>query len=326
MMSGSTAQTSTSRRRSDAALIPSKRARSADTRPTVIPIPRAPPPFEFDSDASVSDAGLVLRTPAGTPFVVSKHLIITVSSVLGSEVAAKEAALKAERRQNVRGIVQIAVPESDQVLDNLLRFIYPIADPEILELKDIADVLQAAVKYEIRAVVQTLTRLLCSSHFLDQDLIQVYDLAIRFNLKDALNLCRRAVLKQPARWPSTSTLGGNLRLGHLHHLIAFHRSTAFAAVSLLEDHTRLQRITWDRVPGGKPPCGGSCWWPLYVNRAQPILQDVPTSTVICDPAFVASIGMGLSCANCRERLIHLLLPGSFIDQLKADIDLLQDRA
>ncbi|TFK80676.1 hypothetical protein K466DRAFT_605138 [Polyporus arcularius HHB13444] len=244
----------------------------------------APPPFNADS------ANLILHTPAGTPFRLNRQTIRNASPVLDAEITQSEDAYR-------------ALTPSDFVLEALLRFIY-FEEPVLLDLDDIVDVLQAATKYKIRVAIQGLTKALRLPRFLDKDPLRVFSIFNRFQLEDADAAFKRAVLKHSVQWPPTNhDPEQDMSLEELYGVVKYRRQMAFSAISLIEDPTRLC-LPWDRIPGGKPPCGGTCWWPV--------------------PAFIASIGMELKCVDCRERLLCVLLPSGFIEQLRHDIDALPD--
>ncbi len=215
----------------------------------------APPPFNAD------DADLIIHTSAGTPFRLKRHTISLASPVLAFDIGQR---VQSYRTLNPRGglpeCVELTVPESDFVLEVLLRFVY-FEEPVLLDLDDIIDVLEAANKYGIRIAIQGLTQAL--SRFLDEDPFRVFSVAQRFQLDDPGSVFKRAALKHPLRWPPTThDPEQETSLQELYDAVKYHRKITFAAVSIMEDPSRLRLLPWDRVPGGKPPCGGTCWWPV----------------------------------------------------------------
>ena len=171
-------------------------------------------------------------------------------------------------------------------------------------------------------LIQTLTNALCSPRFLEKDPVRVYSIATKCNLEDVIALSKRAVLKRPARWPNPPVFGEEIPIEDLRCLISMHRNTSFAAVSRLEDHTRLQQIEWGEDSWRK----ASLRWRLLVARLrQPRTADSERNTdQHCDMQrlLLCCHRTGYKCANCRERLIYLLLPGSFLEQLRTAIDAL----
>ncbi|RPD72645.1 hypothetical protein L226DRAFT_614789 [Lentinus tigrinus ALCF2SS1-7] len=276
----------------DSSSIPSK-CSSRDRSPSIVFLyvrKSAPPPFNAD------DADLILHTSAGTPFKVTRSTIRNASSVLDELISRNREVHRRSNNGRYPKCVELTIPESDFVLEALLRFVY-FDTPVLFDLDDIIDVLKAATKYKICVAIDGLANNLRMPDFL---------------------------VKDPLRWPPATHDPESLRWQELHNAVKYRRKISFDAVSLIEDPARLSTLPWDRVPGGKPPCGGACWWPLYADRARPVLHEAPLSDVVCSASFVASVGMELKCVDCRERLLCILLPNGYIEQLKRDIDALPE--
>ena len=211
-------------------------------------------------------------------------------------------------------------------MEALLRYIY-FDEPVIRDLDDIIDVLAAAIKYNIRVAIEGLTKTLKSPCFLDKDPFRVFSIVRAFRLDDPGAVFKRAVLKDPVHWPPTNhdpEHNSDLPFQDIYDAVKYRRKITFDAISLIDDPSRLRQLPWDRVPGGKPPCGGTCWWPIYAERARPVLYDAPLSDVVCSASFVATVGMEVKCVDCRERLLCILLPDGYIEQLRRDIDALPE--
>ncbi|TCD62581.1 hypothetical protein EIP91_006655 [Steccherinum ochraceum] len=81
----------------------------------------------------------------------------------------------------VSGLPIIPVEEKCDVLKTLLHWVYPVLKPPLLEIGHTADVLQAAIKYEIQAVVGPMTARLRTGA--DDSPARVYGLACRLGLE-----------------------------------------------------------------------------------------------------------------------------------------------
>ena len=93
----------------------------------------------------------------------------------------------------------IAVTESSVVLQRLLELCYPKWAPEsdILQLGEIQEVLEAAHKYQMTQVLQTLGNTLTTQRFLDQDPFRVFAVACRYHLKTQVAAAARHTLRSP---------------------------------------------------------------------------------------------------------------------------------
>src|ERR1700722_12330571 len=88
----------------------------------------------------------------------------------------------------------ISVSEPRDTLDLLLRFLYPIPDPEIESLDVLDSVLGAAVKYDLSSVLSTLRKILVSPRFLQDVPLRVFAIAARYELEEEEKLASRATL------------------------------------------------------------------------------------------------------------------------------------
>ena len=97
-------------------------------------------PVPFNSP----NADLTIRTSTDTTFMVHRAILAAASPVLAAKIAsaATEATEQGGKSaaQGSQAHCEIALPESDFVVETLLRFIYPLPDPVLLDLDDIVDV------------------------------------------------------------------------------------------------------------------------------------------------------------------------------------------
>lgn len=110
--------------------------------------------------------------------------------------------------------------ETSHILDALLRFCYPIADPILDNLTDISDVLQAAIKYEMEQVVVLTKRLLLS--FVDDDPLRVWTIACRSRLEAE---ARIAAMKVQDTYPDSGPPPEmhEISAGAFHRLLRYKR-------------------------------------------------------------------------------------------------------
>jgi len=209
----------------------------------------------------------------------------------------------------------IPVSESSNVLDTLLRFVYPIPDPAISSFEELTLVLGAAIKYDFVAVVNSLRKHLISSHWLQTSPIRVYALACRYELDEEMKLA------------SQYTLGINLLdephiddlefiTGYAyHHLRNFHHQRSRAAQELIRIPENIKCMQ----------CNGSVytfhgspkWWFEFEKAAKAELAVRPTTDVIFGMDFLYKAARAADCARCAE---SVLASWKFLRDLKGRID------
>ncbi|KAI0360277.1 hypothetical protein OH77DRAFT_1585914 [Trametes cingulata] len=307
-----------------------KRARRSRSRsPSIVYLGQrrvAPPPFNAD------DADLVIRTQANTSFRVHRALLALASPTeLAPMINRAEAALAAAAGLDPDPFI-LLLPESDFVIETLLRFIYPVPDPVLHDLDDVAAVYHAAQTYAVPCALQALQHALAAPRFLDAEPVRVYALAHRFRLDDLARTATRAALRLPAEWPAYEEFDA-MPAQHYHALLTAHRRAARLAAECVASR-ELQPAAFAahrKVPAAgarnlkcvKGP--GVCWLLAYKKRAAPLLLEVPTSEKVCSPAFVAGLAESVECQLCREALLHVFEPNGYVEQLRKAIDAIAEQ-
>lgn len=77
---------------------------------------------------------------------------------------------------------RVPLPELQHVVSLLLRFVYPLPDPEFITLDELVPILAAAVRYEFSNVISSLRRQLISAKFMEEDPVRVFAIAARFHV------------------------------------------------------------------------------------------------------------------------------------------------
>ncbi|OJT02790.1 hypothetical protein TRAPUB_6646 [Trametes pubescens] len=156
----------------------SKCPRTADTI--------APAPFNAE------DADLVIRSSTeNICFKVHKAILNLASPVLTAAIAALP-------NPSDGSAPELRLPEPGDVLTHLLRFLYPVSDPDMLSPEDVVNVYTAVIKYDVSYVTTTLQRMLVSPRFLDAEPLRVHALAKRFRLDELARLASNSRRSAPA--------------------------------------------------------------------------------------------------------------------------------
>ena len=209
----------------------------------------------------------------------------------------------------------VPVSEPRTTLDAILRFVYPIPDPFIDSLDDLAPVLGAAVKYDFVAIISTLRKILISPRFVQTAPTRVFAIACRYDFEEE------------AKFASRYTLGVNVLdcplsddLRHItahsyHRLLDLHRQRARCAQELLKIPENVKCMQ----------CNGSSytvfaapkWWHEFESRAKEELAARPTTDVIFDMRFLSRVANAVGCPRCPGSVMDSHL---FLEDLKKSID------
>lgn len=215
---------------------------------------------------------------------------------------------------------RIPVAESREVLETLLRFVYPIPDPIIFSLDELDKVLAAAVKYEFEAVVASLRGFLISPPFLQESPIRVYALACRYGLEDEAKIASRYTLgtdllhlKKGGLWEEDLK---NMLAWDFHKLLMLHRRRSEAAIEFIKRVREEEETKVDGESGmlvkcvqcnsavfplqWKPPR----WWIEWEWRAVEELGARPTTDVVFGLDFLYGAARKGGCPRCMGNVVE----------------------
>lgn len=203
-----------------------------------------------------------------------------------------------------------AVPESDALLETLLRFAYPVADPVLYDLDDITDALAAAQKYQFAAAAQALERMLLAPRVIASEPVRVYAIARRLGLDGAADAAAfHACATAPVHWPFCAELA-DISAAQYHALLAYHRRRAALALQALHAHD---------LAGPCAACG-KFWAKKFRSKAARALRDAPADLRVFEVGFVARLARELKCKECSHSMLQALRPEGSLPKLKAIVE------
>ncbi|EPT03035.1 hypothetical protein FOMPIDRAFT_23740, partial [Fomitopsis schrenkii] len=130
------------------------------------------------------DADIILRSSDNIDFRVSRFILRLASPFFASMLEIGQTAsdgAQADGDEIRDGCRVVPVSENSATLDTLLRVIYPQEDPPLDDFTRLADVLAAALKYDmVKATTLTGTKL---RGFVAQDPVRVWAVAVRNRLE-----------------------------------------------------------------------------------------------------------------------------------------------
>jgi len=209
----------------------------------------------------------------------------------------------------------IPMTESDSVLRDLLRFVYPVSHPTISSLDELVAILGAAIKYDFLGAISCLRKQLISPTFLKDDPMRVFAIASRYDFEDEARVASGHTLSIAIL---DSPLSDDLRFmsAHSYHrLLQLHKKRSEDAQALLKPHGDVACLQCASPYYGSfvPPK----WWKKFERAARAELAVRPTTDIIFGMAFLGRAARESECGRCAE---SILASSEFLLDLKRQID------
>ncbi|GJE98366.1 hypothetical protein PsYK624_145950 [Phanerochaete sordida] len=211
------------------------------------------------------------------------------------------------------------VPESDATIETLLRLTYPVADPILQDIADLADAYAAALKYQLTHAATSLQHMLLLPRFLSREPVRVYAVARRFGLADAADTAAdHACATAQAQWPICDEFA--LAPGMAYQdLVLYHRRRANAAAAILKNTDIFKNEKWCRK------CAAS-WAARYTAHIAPLLAEAPMRDDVFSLEHVIDTPELTYCDTCTALIAKATRPGGLIHRLKSEIRAVSFRA
>ncbi|KAH9983211.1 hypothetical protein BJV74DRAFT_48095 [Russula compacta] len=260
------------------------------------------------------DADVILRSDDARPidFRVHRCILLAGSPFFQTMFSLPQPKCESEDRVHV-----LEVAESFAILDPLLRFLYPVPDPNVPTLDALVPLMCAAAKYDMIAIMNRLRVLLVSQAFLETSPVRVFAIASRFDLEEEAKLASKHTLRvRVLDVPLCDDLR-HISAYSYHRLLDLHRRRGDAARQMLCAPNNLccMQCNGSHFNAGAPPK----WWGEFVARAGEELRSLPTTDVIFSFKFLMQVAHASGCPRCTGSILESYL---FLDALKAKIDAL----
>ncbi|KAJ3478474.1 hypothetical protein NLI96_g9733 [Meripilus lineatus] len=208
----------------------------------------------------------------------------------------------------------IDVSESNDTLEKLLQFIYPVIPPPVHTLDELVDLLEAAYKYDLTVAIETLRKLLVEPRFVQMAPTRVYAIASRFELEEEAKIASRYTLSVNVLDCPLSEDLKFISAFQYRRLLDLHRSRAKAAQELLQipEHVKCMLCNGTHYGVFLQPR----WWKDFEERAKEELSVRPTTDVIFSMGFLAKAGKA-GCERCSGSILESYW---FLEELKKKID------
>ncbi|KAI9061282.1 hypothetical protein FKP32DRAFT_1594627 [Trametes sanguinea] len=268
------------------------------------------------------DANVILRTVDDVEFRVHKYLIKLAAPALAALISLAPYQTSSSSSRTQRRLLNL--PQTSDVLDTFLRFVYPVEEPS-LGLDDIAALLELANRYSASGVIARMrTHLLLPEH-LETDPTTVYALASYAGLKHVARTAARRTLAHPtpAQLAGVRLLQGTA----LVQLLQYRKSCTRAAEAVTRAKDAVpswiqmrwrkfcflsecgtctgerKRLAWNKALHGCVSV--SYYWVEYMGGVSMALRDRLDPSIARDPALVLpAVEAGLKCcARCAAKIV-----------------------
>ncbi|KAI9508150.1 hypothetical protein F5148DRAFT_1275908 [Russula earlei] len=251
------------------------------------------------------DADIILRSDDARPvdFRVHRCILLAGSPFFQTMFSLPQPKCTADDR-----IPALDLAEPSAVLDPLLRFLYPVPDPEVTTLDAL---------YDMAGVVDRLRVLLVSPAFLETAPVRVFAIASRFDLEEEAKIASKHTLRvRVLDVPLCDDLR-HISAFSYHRLLDLHRRRADAARQALcaPEELRCMQCNGSQYNAVAPPK----WWAEFVARAGEELRSRPTTETIFSLKFLMQSAHASGCPRCAGSILESFV---FLDALKAKIDAL----
>ncbi|GBE84162.1 hypothetical protein SCP_0601400 [Sparassis crispa] len=260
-------------------------------------------PFPFNQPS----ADVVLRTSDDVDFHLHK-LILSQASPYYSHMFTL-------RQPPGNDDEPVRVPETSQILDKALRIIYPVPDPPLAALGDVAALLEVATKYDFDAITAYCAKALLDPELIRKDPFGVYAVAYDFKLEEEIRIVAKETLRypyDPSAQPSKALI--TIPATAYIWLMQYRERCKEAAVAVISQ-MKEPDYEFDDLDYRCPVCDGTrahVWRSLifyvdaegYISHATEVLNDTPSAT-----AFLEDTELGSTVFVRNKPQCQACLPG-----------------
>jgi hypothetical protein len=272
----------------------------------------APAPFD---DAN---ADIILRSCDGVQFRMYMLFLSLASPIFKDMLAIPQPPTPSGSASRDLPVVDLA--ESSTTIQNFLSLSYPTlcppGVPDTWPLSEVADLIQAVMKYEIRGIQKAALQLLVQPRFLNTEPLRVYAIACRFRVEKEARLAAKHLLRHELLRDTYSADLEMIDAGSLYRVQLYHHMCTKAA-SRVASNTRWIKdgqygflgcggdtddfIDITPRDGTRAKCPRSChvWLVEFLENAKGMLSRAVDLDAITDPDALAA---AIACVRCRPRI------------------------
>ncbi|EED78396.1 predicted protein [Postia placenta Mad-698-R] len=279
-------------------------------------------------------ADVILRSSDRVNFRVWKNILAEASPFFHDLFSLPQPVTAASGKQQDEDDSVSVVPmtEDSVVLDKLLRFCYPIRDPEFASLDELRPVIDAAKKYLMDEALQLLrTRLLA---FASVSPISTYAVAIRYGLEEEARHAAKCFLGHAWEWDKIYVPElEDISAGAYHRLLEYHRRCGELATGLVKIFRWIDSANaWVFLECSN--CAGDqqqwymlgdvlrtprTWWMQHMERSGKLLENRPSAETIRSTGWTDQAVLdAMNCAVCKQKVVEHMR--RFNEKFAAELD------
>lgn len=225
-----------------------------------------------DVDFDYEDGDVILRSNDGLDFRVHKLILKLASEKLGDLIDNPPSSGSDKRRKvgnpQDPSLTIIPLDEAWNVIDTLLRYIYPVADEIKEDLAGLVSDIQLTDKWGLVEVRDGLCERLDDEYFIVEDAVLVYDIAKRFEMREVQKSALRHMYSLSLEANDQYFMNDELQLTakDMQRILLWKKKYVESVMSIIEWYTM------PRAGGVKPRCKGCagaakwCWWDDFLHR------------------------------------------------------------
>ena len=289
------------------------------------PIPSsALPPFDDTSDGDV-----VLKSSDGVLFRVHKVILSLASPFFRDMFSLPQS--PGTPQDCVGNAPIIPFTESSEIIDTLLRAVYPDEDPDLKLVHEIEGVVEAAIKYDMPKCISIMRKKLILGA--SKEPIRVFMIACKNKLADVASATAHLSLRRPILY--SFELGSvvlpfsaleDITAGSLFRLIEYQRQCSKVANDAMSDLTWTREdFTWrtkiiDAIVGSCQKCARVRlelgeetllvvgWWYIFYQEITALVRQRPCTALILESESLMDKALveAAKCGECFKDSIHTL--------------------
>ncbi|KAF7354339.1 BTB domain-containing protein [Mycena venus] len=269
-----------------------------------------PPPFVPQPPFDYVEGDIILSASDGIDFRVSRVVLSLLSPVFRDM-------FRLPQPQGDPEVARLPMAESAVVLDRVLRFWYPGAQPSVDSIDELREILEISLfKYDIQGIIPVGKQYLRA--YIDSHPVAVFAIACRHEWKDLAVDAARNTLKLPLRSfdsesPELEYISGK----HYHSLLRYHAACASACAettNVIRWITAPPQDVWFTCKSESCSTNrnyawylsdGALWdvrdWFLdYMKAARKAMKVRPLATFDDPELMRGAVKKMATCATCRE--------------------------
>ncbi|KAF9026542.1 hypothetical protein BDZ89DRAFT_987876 [Hymenopellis radicata] len=254
------------------------------------------------------DADVVLVSCDGARFAVHKCILSIASPFFKDMFSLPHPSSESSDPKDV----DIECTESKAVLFALLKFMYPVPNPQIASLDELVPLIEAVQKFQLEYLHDELRAMLIDERlgFVKDAPLRVYAIATRFGFGEEMRVAAKGTLRYNVLDCPLNDDLKNISAYDYHRLLDLHRRHVKATQEALRNYSK--QVTRCRDCGSVPK-----WWTKFLELADLELSERPSVDVIFTHEFIASAVAASKCTGCTTSAFQFY---SRMEDMKKSLD------